>query len=86
MKYALSLSLPTVIDPEDIANMVLFVCSDSAAKITGQTLAVDGDTQTLIEPPPASLLLQADPQAAIPQSAGRYLEEAKARFHARFAD
>jgi NAD(P)-dependent dehydrogenase (short-subunit alcohol dehydrogenase family) len=86
MKYALSLSLPTVIDPEDIANMVLFICSDSAGKVTGQTLAVDGDTQTLIEPPPASLLLQADPNAEIPQTAGRYLEEAKARFHARFAD
>jgi len=84
MKYALSLSLPTVIDPEDIANMVLFACSDSANKVTGQTLSVDGYTQTLIEPPPASLLLTADPKAAIPQTEGNYMKEAKSRFHARF--
>ena len=86
MTFALSLSLPSVIDPEDIANMVLFICSDAGAKITGQSLAVDGDTQTLVEPPPAALLLKADPSAPIPQTAGRYLEEAKARFHARFKD
>ena len=86
MTVALSLSLPNVINPEDIANMVLFICSDAGAKITGQSLAVDGDTQTLIEPPPASLLLKADPNAAIPQTAGKYLQEAKAQFHARFED
>lgn len=84
MNYALSLSLPTVIDPEDIANMVLFVCSASGARITGQSLSVDGDTQTLVDPPPASLLLKMDAKARIPQTAGNYLETAKARFHARF--
>jgi NAD(P)-dependent dehydrogenase (short-subunit alcohol dehydrogenase family) len=86
MTYPLSLSLPTVIDPEDIANMVLFICSDSGAKITGQALCVDGDTQTLVEPPPAALLLQQNPDANIPQTAGTYLAAAKARFHARFDD
>lgn len=84
MNYALSLSLPTVIDPEDIANMVLFLCSASGARITGQTLAVDGDTQTLVDPPPAARLLKLDPAADLPQTAGGYLEQAKARFHARF--
>lgn len=84
MNYALSLSLPTVIDPEDIANMVLFVCSESGARVTAQALCVDGDTQTLIDPPPASLLLKADPKAALPQNLGGYLERAKSRFHSRF--
>jgi len=84
--FAMSLSLPDSIEPEDIANMVLFVCSDAGRKITGQSLAVDGDTQTLIEPPPAALLLQADPRAALPQTTGGYLERARARFVARFGD
>ncbi len=29
-------------DPEDIANLVAFLCSDQAAYITGQTISVDG--------------------------------------------
>jgi hypothetical protein len=41
-----------MIAPEDIANMILFVCSDAGAKISGQTLAVDGDTHTLANPDP----------------------------------
>lgn len=86
MNYALSLSLPTVIDPEDIANMVLFLCSSSGARITGQCLPVDGDTQTLVDPPPAASLLKLDPSARLPQTSGSYLEKAKARFHARFKD
>ena len=28
--------------PEDVANAVLFLCSEEAAFITGQTLGVDG--------------------------------------------
>ncbi|MEX2650267.1 MAG: SDR family oxidoreductase [Alphaproteobacteria bacterium] len=86
MTFGLSLSLPNVIDAEDIANMVLFVCSDAGSKITGQSLRVDGDTQTLVEPPPMALLLKADPSAKVPQTDGRYLEEAKARFHGRYKD
>jgi 3-oxoacyl-[acyl-carrier protein] reductase len=30
------------IQPEDLANVVLFLCSDSASAITGQAIAVDG--------------------------------------------
>lgn len=86
MEFPLSLSLPSVIDPEDIANMVLFICSDAGNKITGQSLQVDGDTQTLVEPPPMALLLRADPAATVPQTDGRYLADSKARFHARFRD
>jgi hypothetical protein len=63
---------------------VLFVCSASGARITGQTLSVDGDTQTLIDPPPAARLLKLDASADLPQTAGGYLAQAKARFHARF--
>ncbi len=40
-------SMGTLIDVEDIANAVLFVCSDLAGKITGQALAVDGNTDKL---------------------------------------
>jgi hypothetical protein len=31
----------------DIANMILFTCSDAGAKISGQALSVDGNTETL---------------------------------------
>jgi NAD(P)-dependent dehydrogenase (short-subunit alcohol dehydrogenase family) len=42
-----TLSLKQLIEPDDIANMILFICSDVGAKISGQILAVDGDTHTL---------------------------------------
>lgn len=40
-------SLRTFIAPEDIANMILFACSNAGAKISGQALSVDGNTETL---------------------------------------
>jgi NAD(P)-dependent dehydrogenase (short-subunit alcohol dehydrogenase family) len=40
-------SLRTFVDAQDIANMVLFVCSKAGAKISGQALAVDGHTESL---------------------------------------
>ncbi|MFP6728769.1 MAG: SDR family oxidoreductase [Alphaproteobacteria bacterium] len=46
-EYERSMSLGTFIDPEDIAAMALFVCSDAGAKISGQALAVDGNTESL---------------------------------------
>ncbi len=45
--YLKQSSLRTFIDPIDIAYMVLFVCSDAGAKISGQALSVDGNTETL---------------------------------------
>ena len=40
-------SLGTLINAQDIAETVLFLCSDSGARISGQALAVDGHTETL---------------------------------------
>lgn len=40
--YTDSTSLRTFIQPEDIANIVLFLTSPAAAKITGQAINVDG--------------------------------------------
>jgi NAD(P)-dependent dehydrogenase (short-subunit alcohol dehydrogenase family) len=39
-------SLKTFIDPEDIAQLVLFITSAAGARISGQELAVDGHTET----------------------------------------
>ncbi len=35
-------SMRTFVTREDVAGLVVFVCSDAAAKISGQALAVDG--------------------------------------------
>ena len=40
-------SLGRMVKAEDIANTILFACSDLAANVTGQSLAVDGLTQAL---------------------------------------
>lgn len=40
-------SLRTLIAPDDVAETILFLCSDSAARISGQALAVDGHTETM---------------------------------------
>ncbi len=45
--YAGQASLGRMIKAEDIANTILFACSDLAANVTGQSLAVDGLTQAL---------------------------------------
>ena len=42
-----TISLGTFVEAEDIAAMILFVCSDAGARISGQALAVDGHTETL---------------------------------------
>ena len=44
--YTRSSALRTFVDPEDIARMALFVCSEAGAKISGQVLAVDGLVDT----------------------------------------
>ena len=40
-------SLHTFIQAQDIADTVLFLCSSAGRKISGQALAVDGNTETL---------------------------------------
>jgi NAD(P)-dependent dehydrogenase (short-subunit alcohol dehydrogenase family) len=41
-------SLRCYVTPEDIANMALYLCSPFGATISGQSLAVDGDMQSLM--------------------------------------
>ena len=45
--YVRTTSLRSFISPEDIAAMALFLCSDLGASISGQAIAVDGNTETL---------------------------------------
>ncbi|MGF1610116.1 MAG: SDR family oxidoreductase [Kiloniellales bacterium] len=45
--YTRGVSLKTFVTAEEIADMVLFVCCDLGAKVSGQALAVDGNTETL---------------------------------------
>ena len=40
-------SLNTFVDKEDIANMVIFLLSDEAKKISGQVMTVDGNTERM---------------------------------------
>ena len=40
-------SLKTFIDKEDIANLVVFLLSDEAKKISGQVMTVDGNTERM---------------------------------------
>jgi len=45
--YERQTSLRTFVSGEDIANMALFLASESGRRISGQTIAVDGHTETL---------------------------------------
>jgi NAD(P)-dependent dehydrogenase (short-subunit alcohol dehydrogenase family) len=45
--YERQASLRSFIAPEDIANMVVFLCSSAGAMISGEALAVDGHTESL---------------------------------------
>ncbi len=45
--YVRGVSLRTWVRAEDIANMVLYLASPAGAKISGQTLCIDGHTETL---------------------------------------
>ena len=40
-------ALKTFISPHDVASLVLFVCSEAGARISGQALAVDGHVERL---------------------------------------
>lgn len=45
--YKRQSSMRTFVAPEEIADTVLFLASDKAAKISGQSMSVDGHTETL---------------------------------------
>jgi len=45
--YEKQVSMQTFIDPEDIANLAVFLASDKGAKVSGQALSVDGHTETM---------------------------------------
>lgn len=45
--YKRQTSMRTFVTADDVANMVLFLASGQAARISGQTIAVDGHTETL---------------------------------------
>jgi len=40
-------SLRTFVTTDDVANMILFLCSNAGSRISGQALSVDGFTETL---------------------------------------
>ena len=41
-------SIPNFVSKEDIASMVLFLLSDNAINISGQSIAIDGNTERMI--------------------------------------
>ena len=45
--YTRNVSMRTFVDPEDIANAAVFLCSPLGAKISGQAFPVDGHTESL---------------------------------------
>jgi NAD(P)-dependent dehydrogenase (short-subunit alcohol dehydrogenase family) len=40
-----AVSLRTMVSPDDVAALILFVCSDAGARISGQALVVDGNAE-----------------------------------------
>lgn len=45
--YLRLVSLRTFVTAQDVANLVLFICSEAGSKISGQALGVDGHTEVL---------------------------------------
>lgn len=45
--YAIGVSMQCYVDPEEIADTIVFLCSDYGRHISGQILGVDGHTETL---------------------------------------
>ena len=45
--YLRQTSMRTFVSAEDVANMILFVTSDGGANISGQSIAIDGNTESL---------------------------------------
>ena len=51
--YERQVSMRTFVDAVDVAETVSFLCSERAARISGQVLSVDGNTESLRTPVPA---------------------------------
>jgi NAD(P)-dependent dehydrogenase (short-subunit alcohol dehydrogenase family) len=47
-RYVMQASLQRMVTEQDIANMILFACAENGRNVSGQALAVDADTQSLI--------------------------------------
>lgn len=45
--YAIGTSMQCFVDPEEIADLIVFLCSDHGRHISGQLIGVDGHTETL---------------------------------------
>ncbi len=45
--YTRNVSLRSFVEPEDIANAVIYLCSPAGAKVSGQAFPVDGHTESL---------------------------------------
>lgn len=45
--YAIGTSMQCFVEPEEIADLIVFLCSDHARHISGQIIGVDGHTETL---------------------------------------
>ena len=46
--YVTGVSMRTWVDADDLADMVLFLASPAASKVSGQIIAVDGHTESLV--------------------------------------
>lgn len=45
--YGIGVSMQCYVDPEEIADMICFLCSDYGRHVSGQIVGVDGHTETL---------------------------------------
>ena len=45
--YTQGVSMARFVDPQEIADLVVYLCSDQARSISGQVIGVDGHTETL---------------------------------------
>ncbi|MEM7093056.1 MAG: SDR family oxidoreductase [Actinomycetota bacterium] len=45
--YAIGTSMQCYVDPEEISQLIVFLCSDWAKHVSGQIIGVDGNTETL---------------------------------------
>lgn len=49
--YTHGVSMARFVEPQEIADLVLYLCSDFARSISGQVIGVDGNTETLFPRP-----------------------------------